>query len=186
MVRRPRAAGAWMTQVVAWSVILAAVAALTAAVALPRLVGATPYAVLTGSMEPTYPPGTLVVVTPVDVADLGVGDVVTYQLESGQPEVATHRVVSRGVNGRGEHWFRTQGDANSVPDPESVRAEQIRGRVWYSVPYLGQVNDLINGSRRQVALYVVVTGLLGYAAFMFAGAARDRRSGRTEQRERVG
>ena len=160
---------------VAWLVILAAVAALAAAVLVPRLAGATPYAVLTGSMEPTYPPGTLVVVKPIDAADLGVGDVVTYQLESGRPEVATHRIVSRGVNGKGEHWFRTQGDANGAPDPESVRAVQVKGRVWYSVPYLGRFNDLINGSRRQLALYVAVTGLLGYAAFMFAGAARERR-----------
>ena len=181
MSGRLRAAGSWVAQLIAWLVILIAVATVTVAVLVPRLAGATPYAVLTGSMEPTYPPGTLVVVRPVDPAQLGVGDAVTYQLESGEPTVATHRIVTRGVNGKGEHWFRTQGDANSAPDPESVRAVQVKGRVWYAVPHLGHANDVLNGSRRQVVLYGVVTGLLGYAAFMFAGAVRDRRRGRVAE-----
>lgn len=168
-------------QVLAWTMILAAVAVLTVAVLVPRLAGATPYTVLTGSMSPTYPPGTLVVVKPIDAADLGVGDVITYQIESGRPEVATHRIISRGVNGKGEHWFRTQGDANGAPDPEPVRAEQVKGRVWYAVPYLGRVNDLINGQHRQLVVYGAVAMLLGYAAFMFASAARGRRRSLSEE-----
>lgn len=41
----------------------------------------------------TLPPGTLLVVLPTPVADIRVGDVVTYQIESGQPSVVSHRVV---------------------------------------------------------------------------------------------
>ena len=46
---------------------------------------------------PASAPGSVVVVRPVDPADIGVGSVITYQLESGEPEVVTHRVVEQGV-----------------------------------------------------------------------------------------
>jgi signal peptidase len=74
-----------------------AVALALVGVVAPLVLGATPYTVLTGSMRPTYPPGTMVVVRPVDVERVAPGDVVTYQLASGRPEVVTHRVVAVGV-----------------------------------------------------------------------------------------
>jgi signal peptidase len=52
-------------QVTCLLVILLVTAAIGIAVLVPRLGGATPYVVLTGSMEPRMPPGTLVVVKPV-------------------------------------------------------------------------------------------------------------------------
>jgi len=88
-----------VVRAVSWVVLLGATALVTLAVLVPRVAGATPYTVLTGSMSPAYPPGTLVVVRPVDLADVRVGDVVTYQLRSGEPAVATHRVV-----GVGQQW----------------------------------------------------------------------------------
>ena len=56
----------WTVRVAAWTVILGVAAVLAVAVLVPRVGGATPYTVLTGSMAPTYPPGSLVVVRPVD------------------------------------------------------------------------------------------------------------------------
>lgn len=161
-------------QVVAWLVILAVAAVLTAAVLLPRTGGATPYTVLTGSMRPGMPPGTLVVAKPVDPATLQVGDVITFQLESGKAAVVTHRIIGirQGADGL---EFLTQGDANPAMDAGYVRAVQIRGERWYSVPHLGRANVLLSGHERQVAVYVVSAGLALYAGGMFAGAARDRR-----------
>ena len=45
-----RGAASWIGQVLAWLVILGALAVLAASVVVPRFAGATPYAVLTGSM----------------------------------------------------------------------------------------------------------------------------------------
>lgn len=164
--------------VLAWLLILVALASITAAVLVPRLAGATPYTVLTGSMRPHLPPGTLVVVKPVDADQLRVGDVVTYQLESGESTVVTHRITSVDTRLDEKTVFTTQGDANDVPDPAQVRPVQVRGRLWYAVPYLGYVNNALNGGQRQIAVLVVSTALIGYAAFMFVGAVRDRRRGR--------
>jgi signal peptidase len=168
----------WIRQVVAWLVIIGVVVVLAAAVVVPRLAGATPYTVLTGSMRPGHPPGTLVVVKPVDAEALAVGDIVTYQLESGEAAVVTHRIVAIGSQLDGDLVLTTQGDANDVPDKEPVKPVQVRGRLWYSVPYLGYVNSALSGKQRQIAVLVVSTGLVGYAAFMFVGAIRDRRRAR--------
>ena len=164
----------WVGRVLAWTVILGIGAIILIAVLIPRIAGATPYVVLTGSMRPTMPPGTMVVVRPAKSGDVGIGDVVTYQLKSGDPTVVTHRVVAMG-SFRGEPIFQTQGDANHVADEKWVRQVQIRGVKWYAVPYLGYVTSAITNSQRQVALYAIVTFLLGYAAFMFSSAVRDRR-----------
>lgn len=166
-------------RVLVWLVILGAAGVVGLAVIVPRVAGATPYTVLTGSMTPALPPGTLVVVEPVEAAEVGVGDVITYQLESGRPAVATHRVVAQGLGEDGP-IFQTQGDANDTPDSAWVRPVQVRGTLWYSVPYLGYLSEAITGQQRRVAVSVVATGLIGYAGLMFVGAARDRRSARKE------
>lgn len=162
------------SQVFLWLVILTALAAVALAVAIPRIAGGTPYTVLTGSMEPDLPPGTLVVVRPVDAEDIALGDVITFQLESGKPTVATHRVVAVGTRLDGEQVFTTQGDANGIPDRNPVREVQVQGRLWYSVPYLGHLNSVLTGRQRQSAVLVVATLLVGYAAFMFVAALRER------------
>jgi signal peptidase len=162
-------------RVTVWLVLLTAAAALAVAVAVPRLAGATPYSVMTGSMQPHYPPGTLVVVKPLPVGEIHTGDVITYQLESGEAPVVTHRVVQIGTNLDGDVRLVTQGDANDIPDAEPVRPVQVKGRLWYSVPYLGYLNNVIGGNERRVGIYLVAAGLLGYAAFMFAGSTRERR-----------
>jgi signal peptidase len=164
-----------------WTVILAVATAVATAVAVPRLAGATPYAVLTGSMRPDLPPGTLVVVRPVDPEDIGVGTVITYQLASGEPDVVTHRVVEQGLDAKGAPVFATQGDANGARDATWVRPVQVKGEVWYAVPYLGHLNTALTGKERQVGVYAVAAGLLGYALLLFASAAKDRVRPRLER-----
>ncbi|MGB6181520.1 MAG: signal peptidase I [Rhodococcus sp. (in: high G+C Gram-positive bacteria)] len=152
---------------------MGAIAILAATVVVPRITGATPYTILTASMEPTYPPGTLIVVREVDQSDIRLGTPVTYQLESGKPEVVTHRIVRVSNSANGDVRYVTRGDANGTDD-EPIRYEQIRGAVWYSVPFIGYVNSWINGEQRRISV-LVISGLLGvYALVMIGGAVRDR------------
>lgn len=174
----------WSAGVLLWMVILGVTAAVAAAVLVPRLGGATPYTILTGSMSPTLPAGTLVVVKPVPVEQVGIGTVVTYQLESGKPVVVTHRVVATGVNADGETTLRTQGDANDVVDAAPVLPVQVKGRLWYAVPYLGHASMIFTGHQRNVAALTLAAALALYALVMFVGALRDRaRRGLTPPRE---
>ena len=166
----------WVWRATTWAVLLTALGALALVVVVPRLAGATAYTVLTGSMAPSMPPGTLVVAKPATPEDIGVGTVITYQLASDRPAVVTHRVVGQGFGDEGEPVFQTRGDANTVPDPAWVRPVQIRGEERYAVPYLGYVSNVLTGRGRQVAVDVVAVLLLGYALALLGSGLRDRRS----------
>lgn len=72
------------------------------------------------------------------------------------------------INTKGERTFITQGDANSTPDEKPVLPVQIRGKVWYSVPYLGHVNSWLTGDQRKTILTLVVGTLGVYALYMIA------------------
>lgn len=65
--------------------------------------------VTSGSMEPTMPVGSLVLVTPCDYEDLQKDDIVTMKLGSGLN--LTHRVIGKGsVNEKGEITYYEEGD----------------------------------------------------------------------------
>jgi signal peptidase len=164
----------------AWLVMLGLGALVVVAVLVPRIGGATPYVIETGSMRPQLPPGALVVVRPVDAADLRLGDVITYQVRSGDPTVVTHRIVAQGIDSTGKPRFRTQGDANDAVDRGWVQPAQIEGRRWYAVPVVGHVTTLVTAGQRDVLVPGVAGLLLGYAVVMVATDLRNRRRLRGE------
>jgi len=169
--RRMQAVGEFVQSTLAYAVLLLVVGLVAASVVVPRLSGAVPYTVLTSSMTPTYPAGTLIIVRSVPVEALGIGDVITYQVESEKPAVVTHRVIGVGYSASGERTFRTQGDNNGSPDEKAVRAVQVRGEVWYAIPLLGHVNTWVTGSREPL-VNIAVSVLLGYAAWTFVSGSR--------------
>lgn len=179
------------TAVAALVVVLAALAA---AVLVPRAAGATPLVVLTGSMAPGMPAGSVAVVRPVDPRSLRAGDVVTYEVAGGGALI-THRVVATGHDASGALQLTTRGDAND-DDDQPVPASAVRGELWYSVPWVGYASDLLRGSlggvsERVVAVLLAGAGLLAYAVSQVLAAARERRrsaptapwTGRTASRE---
>jgi signal peptidase I len=111
---------------------------------IPRALGAVPLTILSGSMAPTMPPGSLAVVRPVDATHARVGDVLTYQPVQDDPTLVTHRVVAVTKNARGDVSLILQGDANSTPDDAPVRPEQVMGTVVYAVPYFGWVANRLH------------------------------------------
>jgi signal peptidase len=164
--------------------LLAFVALIAVLVILvPAISKSTPYTILTSSMEPGYPPGTLVVVKPIDVDDIAIGTVITYQLESGKADVVTHRVtqIIQPNLPDGEKSFITKGDANSQADAEAVRPVQIRGAVWYAVPWIGWVNNLVNGDMRAVVIPIVAGALFLYGGWLIISNRFEKRRKRREE-----
>jgi signal peptidase len=166
--------------------LLAVVGLALVVIVVPKATGSTPLTVLTQSMEPTLPPGTLLVVRPTRIDAVHVGDVLTYQMVSGRPEVVSHRVVSIATASDGTRTFVLKGDANAVVDPAPVIPAQVRGVVWYSVPAIGWVNQLVNGSRSWVvptlAAVLLVYGAVMILAGTVSGVRRRRRARRTGPR----
>lgn len=159
------------------AVLLAVVVALgIALIAVPKATGSVPLTVLTGSMSPTYDPGSVVIVRPVDVDDLQIGDVITFQEKSGDPTVVTHRIVGIGFGGDGGgRTFTTQGDANGAADAAPVTEPQVRGKVWYSVPLVGYAVNAFDADLRATLVKVLAGALLLYGGYLIAAGVRDHR-----------
>lgn len=145
-----------------------------AAIVVPAVTGSTALTVKTSSMEPSLPAGTMIVVRPTAIEDIQTGAVLTYQITSGDPTLVTHRVVQRQEFTSGETVFITKGDANNQPDADPVREVQIKGTVWYAIPYLGWVTAFVTGEARAIVVPLAVGALLAYAAWMAFSALRDR------------
>jgi len=165
--------------VAASAAVLALVVALAALViVVPAVTGGSALTVLTSSMAPAYPPGTLIVTRPTSVDDIRVGDVLTYQIESGKPAVISHRVTTRSISTDGDTTFVTKGDNNAVADPDAVQAAQVKGTLWYAIPMLGWVNNALSGESRGILVPAVAGSLFAYAAWLFFSAFRARRKRR--------
>lgn len=94
--------------------------------------------VKSGSMEPTIRTGGIVVIRPE--ASYGLGDIVTFGADTKTQIPTTHRIVD--VKGEGSSKvFATKGDANDAPDPTQTHISDIRGKVLFTVPYLGYILD---------------------------------------------
>lgn len=104
----------------------------------PNLLGMKSFAVLSGSMEPKIPVGSIVFVDEVEPATLQTSDVITYNL-SGSTMV-THRVVDVDVENQS---IITKGDANEVEDGAPVSFSQVVGKMKMHVPYLGYISIYI-------------------------------------------
>ena len=166
-----------------WGLFALVIVLAIGVIVVPFATGSTPMTVLTGSMRPTYPPGTLVIVKPIETDDIRIGDPITFQLRSGEPEVVTHRVIAISATGS-ELSFTTQGDNNAVPDPKSVLPVQVRGKVWYAVPYIGYVNTIVNGDNRSWIVPLSAVALFAYAGWMFASGIWQAARRRRRQRDR--
>ena len=142
---------------------------------VPKATGSVPLTILTQSMEPRLPPGTLIVVRPVDTDTLEVGDVATYQIRSGDPAVITHRITAISSASDGTRSFTFQGDNNASPDSVPVTPGQIQGELWYSVPLVGWANQAVNGQARSWIIPAAAVALLAYSAVTISVAAVQTR-----------
>lgn len=177
-----RTAGRAATRTAVWLSLAVALGLLLAMVVVPRIGGAAGFTILTGSMQPNLPPGTFVAVRPTPFEGIDAGEVVTYQLRSGQRAVVTHRVIGRTIDADGRPALITQGDANNAPDPEVVIQPQVRGVLWYSAPFIGRLN-IAAASERAIAKQVVAVGLLVYAGGLVLLALRRRTRPATQKME---
>jgi signal peptidase I len=109
--------------------------------------------VLTGSMSPGMPPGSLAVLVPVDPATVRVGDVITFEAPVADRPVVTHRVIEV-VEGGDRPALRTQGDANDAPDPWT--AQFSSGPIWKRVAVVPTIGRAIQTLRSPLVHRVTV------------------------------
>ena len=130
-----------------WNVISTVLVVIVVVVALllvgARLFGLQVYAVLSGSMEPTYHVGSLIYVKDVDPFELESGEVITFMLD--ENTVATHRIVEVVPDEEDASVvrFRTKGDANENADGSLVHYKNVIGSPVFTIPKLGYVVSYI-------------------------------------------
>lgn len=120
---------------------------------IPRFFGCDIYAVISGSMEPAIPTGSLVLVKEEEDASIEVDDVIAYYSDSDNGAIITHRVVDNQViSGQ----FITKGDANPSNDPTPVDYERYIGKVIFSVKYLGYIASFLDQTAGKIAVVSIV------------------------------
>ena len=120
-----------VVQALSWAVYLMIFAVVLAA--LPIVAGYRNLVVLSGSMEPVYPVGSIIYYKAADFDDIAVGDVITYRLD--EEAFATHRVVQKNEQ---EQSFITKGDNNESQDAFPVLYSRVAGKnTNLAIPYAG-------------------------------------------------
>ncbi len=119
---------------------------------LPRI-GIVPYRILSGSMEPTYQVGEVVLVD-TSVKNPGIGNAVAYHMGN---SIIIHRVVRVNRDGA----YVTKGDANASEDLSPVTGDEVLGR---AVLGLGECSVLwemaVSESRFLIIIGVVILNLI--------------------------
>ncbi|WP_090528167.1 class B sortase [Pseudobutyrivibrio sp. UC1225] len=123
--------------------------------AIPRIMGMQEYNVITGSMTPEIPVGSIVYVKPVDFQELAEGDIIAFDVGA---SVVTHRIVELDAKHR---LITTRGDANPTNDFMPVTYENVLGRVVAHYPFIGNIAALISETKGKiVAFLLLVVGVL--------------------------
>lgn len=134
---------------------------------VPNFIGFKTFSVISGSMEPNIPVGSLVYAKSVDFEDLEVGDVISYQLS--EDTMVTHRINS--INEE-QKTIITKGDANDNVDSSEVQENQIIGKVTFSIPFLGYIAIYSRTPLAIIAVCIVVAILI--IANMLPGILKDK------------
>lgn len=113
--------------------------------------------VLSGSMSPEIPMGSLAIAAPIPRDDVRVGDVILFNAPSDGNPLTMHRIHEIERRKDGTAVYTTKGDANDVPDAWEI---VIRGdsawRVVHHVPEVGAIMGVLTGV--SVRMIVLVGG----------------------------
>jgi signal peptidase I len=93
------------------------------------------YIVRSGSMEPAFNVGDVVIAGPLGSGGIKPGVIVTYAIGK---NLITHRVLSIDGN-----TLITKGDANENPDPIPVQFSQVKSLYLFRIPYIGYVAGFV-------------------------------------------
>ena len=159
------------------SFIMLAVILMCLALAAPRLAGIKSFVVISGSMEPAIPVGSMVYSKEVDPKTLETGDVIIFysgnpvQGDAGTGDVipVTHRVV---LNDTTAGEITTKGDANEQNDISKVTYLNVEGKVIFHIPKLGFLAAPLSSVKGKIAVALII--LAGYLLTEVGSSIRKR------------
>ncbi len=138
------------------TVIIVLAIILCLGLAIPKFLGITSFTVLTGSMEPTIPVGSLVMAKYTEPVTLQSGDIVVFY-DGVDPLPITHRLVTNDTD---KGLITTQGDANDAPDPMVTPYQNILGKVLIHIPFVGRLLAPLSSIIGKLSLVAIILGAL--------------------------
>jgi signal peptidase I len=139
----------------------------------PQLFGYQFKTVLSGSMEPTFKTGSLILVEKLkETKNLLKDDIITYKQD--EKNVVTHRIVEV-IKQEDKIMYRTKGDNNEDPDMNPVISENIVAKyTGITIPFVGYFLKYAN-TPIGTAILLILPGLLllGYSALTIRGAIKE-------------
>lgn len=143
---------------------------------VPRFFGYHIYSVISGSMEPAIPTGSLVYIREAKPEEVTEGDVIAFYGAADSASIITHRVVENRVV-MGE--FITKGDANQAPDRNPIPYARLIGRVERSIPEAGKIAAVFTSVRGKILAGCAVAAsvlLQALASLIESLSGRKRRN----------
>jgi signal peptidase len=125
----------------------------------PRFLPYQTYTVLSGSMVPTLPVGSVIVAVPAKGEELNTGDIITVANPQHAGTLVTHRIIAIENSPQGR-TFQTKGDANNVADSWVVPGTGNGWRYAFAIPYLGFALSALQSDSGRLLLLVIPTLLL--------------------------
>lgn len=129
--------------------------------------GYNTYVVLSGSMRPTIPVGTLVFDQRVPGSEVVIGDVISFHPPGNPSTTITHRVVRIQTNPPGAPpglYAKTKGDANPVEDTSWIPLASGVNRVVVWIPDAGFAIGWVEQPGTRVLLVLVPLALMATLA----------------------
>ena len=126
---------------------------------IPRMLGGQIYTVISGSMEPEIPVGSLVYVERIEPENVMVDEVIAFYGGRDSNAIITHRVVENRVI-MGE--FITKGDANQTNDMNPVDYDCLIGKVEFIIPNMGIAAQALSSTNGKI----MAAGLIGLAVVL--------------------
>ncbi len=134
------------------NLIILAVVVMLLPLGAARLMGYQLYNVVSESMSPAIPKGSLVLVRQVGAREIAEGDVIAFERGG---SVITHRVSAvRAADGE----FTTRGDANQEDDILPVPFPSLIGRVEHHIPVMGALAALAASPSGKMILFGQILG----------------------------
>lgn len=125
---------------------------------VPRIFGYHIYSVVSESMEPAIPVGSLVYIQEGAPEDMQEDDVIAFYGARDSNAIITHRVVENRVV-MGE--FITKGDANQTEDMNPVPYSNFIGKVVLSIPVMGGLAQMLTSmTGKLIAVSVIGIALI--------------------------
>jgi signal peptidase I len=105
---------------------------------VPMFFGNRSLVITSGSMQPTIPIGSVVIVQPIPSKNLERGDIIAFNPTPDSAIPVVHRIVKIDTR-KGTPYFTTRGDANATADPTEISLPATAWRQVYMVPFVGYV-----------------------------------------------